>query len=124
MNSVWAVVFFEEGSHMRVCLNPHWNFQRIVRAINTGFRQLDGPTRKVNQIDYRCPYITLTDNNPEGTYMYYWDRVKDDVDVDLMFWTHSGEVNRGVEDPLVLVRTRFVLINYLSFDDNNNMNFA
>src|SRR3954468_6265905 len=85
MNSVWAVVFFEEGSHMRVCLNPHWNFQRIVRAINTGFCQLDGPTRKVKQIDYRCPYITLTDNNPEGTYMYYWDRVKDDVDVDLIF---------------------------------------
>src|SRR4051812_49719866 len=39
MNSVWAVVFFEEGSHMRVCLNPHWNFQRIVRAINTTFDQ-------------------------------------------------------------------------------------
>ncbi|XP_058776647.1 uncharacterized protein LOC131650967 [Vicia villosa] len=100
--SVWAVVFFEEGEHIRVCLNPHWNFSRVVKAINIGFQQLDGPTRKVKQIDYHCPYITLTDASPEGTYIYYWDRVKSDVDVDLMFWTYSGEVNRDVQDPLVL----------------------
>lgn len=58
---------------------------------------------KVRKVEYRCPYITLTDASPDGTYMYYLDRIENDEDVQCMFLAHSGEVNRGVEGPLVLV---------------------
>lgn len=58
---------------------------------------------KVRKIEYHCPYITLTDVSPEGTYMYYLDRIENDLDVQCMFSAHSGEVNKGVEGQLVMV---------------------
>ena len=102
MMSVCCIVFFETDKQMRVCLNPQWKFRQLVSAINGSFGQLGGPIRRVRKIEYYCPYITLTDASPDGTYMHYWDRVENDLDVTCMFSAHSGEVSRGVEDPLVL----------------------
>ena len=99
---VCVVVFFETDVHMRVCLNSSWNLRKLVTAINTNFRQLGGSICNVKKIYYRCPYITLTDASSDGTDMYYWDHVENDTIVYCMFSTHIGEVNRGVEDPLVL----------------------
>lgn len=88
---------------MRVSLNPQWKFRQLISAINASFRQLGCPIRRVRKIEYYCSYITLTDASLDGTYMHYWDRVENDLDVSYMFSTQSGEVSRGVEDPLVLV---------------------
>ena len=101
--SVWGLVFYGHGEKMSVCLDPQWNFRTLISSIHTGFRQLGGRRMKVRKVEYRCPYITLTDASPDGTYMYYLDRIENDEDVQCMFSAHSGEVNRGVEGPLVLV---------------------
>lgn len=74
----------------------------MVSAINASFGQLGGPIQRVRKIEYYCPYITLADASPDGTYMHYWDRVENDLDVTCMFSAHSEEVSQGVEDPLVL----------------------
>lgn len=74
----------------------------MVSAINASLGQLGGPIRRIRKIEYYCPYKTLTDASPNGTYMHYWDRVENDLNVTCMFSTHSGEVSRGVEDSLVL----------------------
>lgn len=58
---------------------------------------------KVRKVVYHCPYIMLTDASPEGIYMYYLDRVENDLDVRCMFSAYSGEVNRRDEGTLVLV---------------------
>lgn len=91
--SVWCVMFFETDSHMRVCLNLHWNFRQLVSVINISFRQLGGPIRSVIKIEYYCPYITPTNASPYDTYLYYWDHIENDLDAVCMFFTHSGEVS-------------------------------
>ncbi|KAI5444616.1 hypothetical protein KIW84_013037 [Lathyrus oleraceus] len=101
--SVCGLVFYGHSEKMSVCLDPQWNFRTLISAIHTGFRQLGGRRMKVRKVEYRCPYITLTDASPDGAYMYYLDRIENDEDVQCMFSAHSGEVNIGVEGPLVLV---------------------
>ncbi|KAI5440003.1 hypothetical protein KIW84_025387 [Lathyrus oleraceus] len=95
--SVCGLVFYGHGKKMSVCLDPQWNFRTLISAIHIGFRQLGGRRMKVRKVEYRCPYITLTDASPDGTYMYHLDRIENDEDVQCMFSAHGGEVNRGVE---------------------------
>lgn len=103
MNHVCVLYyFFETDKHMRVSLNPQWKFRQLNSAINASFGQLGGSIRRVGKIEYYCPYITLTDASPDGTYMHYWDDVENDLDVTCIFSAHSGEVIRGIEDLLVL----------------------
>ncbi|KAI5448639.1 hypothetical protein KIW84_015877 [Lathyrus oleraceus] len=73
-----------------VCLDPQWNFRTLIAAIHTGFRQLGGRRMKVRKVEYRCSYTLLTDASPDGTYMYYLDRIENDEDVQSMFSAHSG----------------------------------
>lgn len=45
----------------------------------------------------------LTGASSKGMYMYYLDRIENDLDVQCMFSAHNDEVNKGVEGSLVLV---------------------
>lgn len=79
--SVCGLVFYGHVEKMSVCLDPQWSFITLISAIHTGFRQLGGRRMKVRKVEYHCPYITLTDASPDGTYMYYLDRIENDEDV-------------------------------------------
>ena len=79
--SVWGFVFYEQDEKISVRLDPQWNFKTLIAIIHIGFRQLGERRMKVRKVEYRCPYITLTDVSPAGTYMYYLDRIENDLDV-------------------------------------------
>ena len=110
---VQGLVFYGQEKKISVFLDPQWNYKTLIAAIHIGFRQLGGCRMKVSKVQYRCPYITLIDASPDGTYMYYLDRIEIDVDIQCMFSAHSGEVNRGVDGQLVSVVIVDQLVNKL-----------
>lgn len=69
--SVWCIMFFKTDKRMRV-FESIMEFQTMDTDINTSFRQLCDPIRRVRKIEYHCPYIILTDASPYGTCLCYW----------------------------------------------------
>lgn len=86
-----------------------WTSEPWLQPSPQVFDNSDRSIRNVRKVEYRCPYIVLTNDSSNDTYQYYWDRIQNSLDVYCMFDMHIWEVNRWVEDPFVLC----VVVNWL-----------